>query len=57
LRDCIEHGAKNVGPYELELAPKLALGTPLRISNRSEGEENGAVAEIRPADHLLDAVQ
>ena len=38
LRHGIEQGAKNMGPYELELAPKLALGTPLRICYRSQGE-------------------
>src|SRR5262249_2024104 len=57
LRHGIEQGGKNVGSYELEVAPKLVLGTPLRICNRSQGEENGSVAEIRPADPLLDAVQ
>jgi hypothetical protein len=39
------------------LAPQLALRTSLRLANGRQGQKNGPVAEIRPADHLLDPIQ
>ena len=53
----IEEGAEDAGPRDFELAPKLGLRTPLRLGNGRQGQKNRPVAQIRPADHLLDAVQ
>jgi hypothetical protein len=50
-------GAEHAGPRDLELAPQLALKASLRLSNRRQGQKNRPVAEIRPADHLLNPIQ
>src|SRR5262245_19982366 len=57
MRHGIEQGAKNVGPYKLELAPKLPLRTPLRISNWGQSQKDRPVAQIRPANYVLDAIE
>jgi hypothetical protein len=33
--------------------PKLDLGTPVLLSDRSQDQENGTVGQIRPANHIL----
>src|SRR2546429_9801437 len=53
----IEQGAEHAGPRDFELPPQLALKTSLRLSNWRQGQKNRWVAQIRPADHLLNAVQ
>ena len=57
VHDRVEQGAEDAGPRDFELTPKLALRTPLRLSNGRQGQKNRPVPQIRPADHLLDAVQ
>ena len=53
----IEQGAEDAGPRYLELAPKLVLRPALRLCNGCQGQKNRAVAQIRPTDDVLDAVQ
>src|SRR5262249_45012754 len=53
----VEQGAEDVGPRDFELAPQLALRTSLPLANRRQGQKNRPIAEIRPADHLLNPIQ
>jgi hypothetical protein len=50
-------GAQDPRPRQFKLPPKLGLGSPLFLSNRSQGQKNRPIAAIGPADHFLDAVQ
>src|SRR5262249_39606262 len=53
----VEQGAEHVRPRDFELAPQLALGTPLLLPDWRQGQKNRPVAQIRPANHLLNPVQ
>src|SRR5439155_19423467 len=45
------------GPLDFELAPQLVLRTSLHLADGRQDQKNRPVAEIRPADHLLNPVQ
>jgi hypothetical protein len=57
VHDRIEEDTQNTRLRDFELAPKLAPRTSLRLANGRQGQKNRPVGQIRPADHLLDAVQ
>ena len=40
LHHRIKQGAQDAGSRDFELAPQLALGTPLRISDGCQGQKN-----------------
>src|SRR5262245_29386911 len=54
---CVEQGAEHPGPRNFELPPQLALRTPLRFSNWRQSQKDRPVAQIRPTDHALNAIQ
>jgi len=55
LHQRVEEGA--TWPRNFECAPQLALRTPLPLSNGRQSQKNRPVAQIRPADHLLNPIQ
>jgi hypothetical protein len=47
VRHRIEQGAEDAGPCDFERMPQLALRTPLRVSNASQGQKNRPVSKAR----------
>jgi hypothetical protein len=43
VHDRVEKGTENTRPRDLELAPKLALGTSLRLANGRQDQKNRPV--------------
>jgi hypothetical protein len=53
----IEQGADNVGPDGLKFTPQLVLRTALCLAYGRQVQKNSPVAEIGPADHILDPIR
>jgi hypothetical protein len=53
----IQQATEDLGPRDFELPPQLALGTSRRLANGRQGQKNRPVAQIRPADHLLNPIE
>jgi hypothetical protein len=56
MHDSVKQGAQEAGSRDFELAPKLALGAPLPLTNWRQRQKNAAVGQIRSADDILDAI-
>jgi hypothetical protein len=57
MRRRIEQSAEDVRARDFEFAPKLGLRSPLCLIDWWQRKEKRAVGQIRPADHVLDAVE
>lgn len=55
--DGVEKGTENLGTLLAERVPQVMFGPPLTLTDCLEGDEDGAVGEVGPADHVLDAVE
>src|SRR5439155_873063 len=57
MRYNVEKCAQDPRSRALELSPELSLGTPWCVVDRRQGQDDHAIGEVRPPDHVLDAVE
>jgi hypothetical protein len=56
-RRSVEQRSQEPRSRDLEVTPNLPLGASATVSDGRQGQEKGAIGEVRPADDILDAIE